>query len=392
MEDVMIIKETKKNKIVKKFNEKYIIPYEINNSSIKKIPPKKIKKYLKNYKLYLENEKELYNTLINLIKNYILNKQWKNIDKSYQNDIIKVLYLFNYRSIIILYEIYWNYINKKVSKYVISLKLSSNKIYKDLNYSKFLNYIDKMNDSLLNLKKILLNNLYNIYKPNIIGKNYGIIYDKENYNLIPLIDDNILFTGNHKEIQEKGLFYDKFIVESSKDNFKGLVESTFFTEFKENDYYDKNSKLFIGASYDLNNHIESVLGIISTNSKSEKKQKKITYKIVNYTIKIFQNCIPIELVKNLLNKKDYLKRINLNEKDKTSLKNYIIKEFNFYMRESTKNILLTKKSNDKKLIILKSKIYYNISFFIMRIVQINIYHIDLKNQILNEIEKLNLNI
>ena len=130
-----------------------------------------------------------------------------------------------------------------------------------------------MNDSLLNLKKILLNNLYNIYKPNIIGKNYGIIYDKENYNLIPLIDDNILFTGNHKEIQEKGLFYDKFIVESSKDNFKGLVESTFFTEFKENDYYDKNSKLFIGASYDLNNHIESVLGIISTNSKSEKKQK-----------------------------------------------------------------------------------------------------------------------
>ena len=96
-----------------------------------------------------------------------------------------------------------------------------------------------MNDSLLNLKKILLNNLYNIYKPNIIGKNYGIIYDKENYNLIPLIDDNILFTGNHKEIQEKGLFYDKFIVESSKDNFKGLVESIFFTEFKENDYYDK---------------------------------------------------------------------------------------------------------------------------------------------------------
>ena len=119
-----------------------------------------------------------------------------------------------------------------------------------------------------------------------------------------------------------------------------------------------------------------------------KKNKKITYKIVNYTIKIFQNCIPIELVKNLLNKKDYLKRINLNEKDKTSLKNYIIKEFNFYMRESTKNILLTKKSNDKKLIILKSKIYYNISFFIMRIVQINIYHIDLKNQILNEIEKI----
>ena len=58
------------------------------------------------------------------------------------------------------------------------------------------------------------------------------------------------------------------------------------------------------------------------------------------------------------------------------------------MRESTKNILLTKKSNDKKLLILKSKIYYNISFFIMRIVQINIYHIDLKNQILNEIEKI----
>ena len=386
MEDIMTIKEIKRNKIVLTLNPKYIIPYEYVNDEFKLISPKKIKKYIKNYKLYFEEESKIYDRLIKSINDYTT-IPWKFINKSIQNKYYKLLYLFYYRSIILLHDIYYDFINKKVNKFVMSLKLSNNKIYKDLNYVQFLSYIEKMNHSLINLKKILLNNLYNIYKPTIIGKNYGIIYDRENYGLIPLIDNNNLFSGNEENIINK-LFYQHFIGDGLTDNYKGNVSIDFFIKFKESDYYNKESKLFIGTSYDSNKHIESILGLLSTNSGIEKKHKKTTLKIINYTIKIFQKCIPIELLKNILNKKDYFERTNLNEKDKNNLKNYIIKEFNFYIKESTKNILLTKKSNNKKLLMLQSKIYYNISYFIMRVVQINIYNIDLKNQILSEIEKM----
>ena len=386
MEDIMTIKEIKKNKIVLTLNPKYIIPYEFVNGQIKLISQKKIKKYIKNYKLYLQHESKMYSEIIQNI-NDKGSVQWKFINKSDKNDAYKLLYLFYYRSIILLHDIYYDFINKKVNKFVMSLKLSNNKVYKDLNYSQFLSYIEKMNISLINQKKILLNNLYNIYKPTIIGKNYGIIYDKENYGLIPLIDNNNLFSGNEKNIKNN-LFYQYFIGDGLTDNYKGNVSIDFFIKFKESDYYDKESKLFIGTSYDSNKHIESILGLLSTNSGIEKKHKKTTLKIINYTIKIFQKCIPVELLINIFNKKDYFERTNLDEKEKNNLKNYLIKEFNFYIKESTKNILLTKKSNNKKLLMLQSKIYYNISYFIMRIVQINIYNIDLKNEILSEIEKM----
>ena len=69
---------------------------------------------------------------------------------------------------------------KKVNNYVINLKLSNNGVYKNLDYDKFTEYIDKMNKSLLILK-ILLNNLYKKFRPSIIGPNYGSNLYKNSY-------------------------------------------------------------------------------------------------------------------------------------------------------------------------------------------------------------------
>ena len=75
--------------------------------------------------------------------------------------------------------------------------------------------------SLLNMKKILLNNLYQVYKPSLLGKNYGIIYLKE-YGNIAFVDDNTIFTG-------KDIFNDEFslLISSLPLDLKSITDVLF---------------------------------------------------------------------------------------------------------------------------------------------------------------------
>ena len=82
----------------------------------------------------------------------------------------------------------------------------------------------------------------------------------------------------------------------------------------------------------------------------------------------------------------------IKNKLKSNLKNYILKEFDIYLKKSTESIILLKKSNvsKHKLLLLNSKINYNLSYFIFRIVQTMLYDVSLKNEILSEIEKIKI--
>ena len=377
LKDIMTYKEVSKNKIKILFVKKYVIPYEIKNDEIVVIKKNKLAKYLKNYNIYLENEKKLFNYIYNhlTINRHILNKDDL-------NSCYKIMYLFCYRNIIIFYDLYWNFINKKVNQYVMSLKISNNKIYKKFNYDDFIEYIDKANKSLIIMKKILLNNLYKIFKPNIIGKNYGIVYNNdEDYSTIPFIDDKVLYTGAN--------IYNKLFF---KNDLTGNTENVkLFTEFSENDIYNDDVKLFIGTSYNNNENLNSSLGLFNVNNSILKNRKNFNLKLINILIKLFKNCIPIELLESIINKKNYLKHTKLSDKEKNNLKNYILKEFKKYLKNSTENIIDIKKSKNKKEAnknLLKSKINYNMSYFIYKIVQVSMYDIELKNKILEEINKI----
>jgi len=380
MKDIMIQKDTNKKKTIYLFKEKYIIPYEFKNNEVVKIKSNKIISYVKDYKKYLSLEADFYYKVMN-----ILTFQYNRLEKHELNTFYKILYLFYYRNIQLFYDIYWNFINKKVNYYVISLKLSNNSIYKNLNYEKFTNYIDKLNGSLLKMKKILLNNLYKIFLPNIIGKNYGVYIDKEYNDVIYLVNENILYTG--KNIK------DKYMIDNDFNGLLNVSTSTYFTDFNEHDHYDKNDKLFIGTLFNDNENLKSSLGLLTFDSGKLKKIRKVNYRIINYLIKIFNNCIPIEILdKKILSKKIYLKSSRLTNKDKSNLKNYILNEFDIYLKKSTENIILLKKSDESKhkILLLNSKINYNISYFIFRVVQTMLFDIQLKNELLSEIEKIKI--
>ena len=378
MENIMLTTDKdkngkKKNKKKKKYlNNKYIIPYEydINNNSINLMKPSKFKKNSINYIQYFINERSLFDNI------YI--KLITETNKVLLNEIYKIMYLFCYRNIILFYDIYSYYINIKVNKYITSLKLSSNDIYKNLNYDEYFKYINNLNQSLLKLKTILLNNLYNIFKPNIIGKNYGISYIEDTF--VSYIDENIIFTGNN--IQQQLFFNQNYY---GKDNNYNL-----FVNFNESDYYDKNNKLFIGVSLNNNEFLNSLLSIVNFDHTTLKSHKSTNIKILNLIIKILKNCIPIELLEQLTNKIAYFTSHGLSKKDKNNIKNYIITLFKNYLKKSTSYLMLMNSTNIKKhkMLILKSKINYNISYFIFRIVSTSMYDISVKNEIINEITSI----
>lgn len=372
---IMTYEKIVKNRKIKLFKQKYFIPYEFSEKTggIESIKNTKLKKFGKNYNQYLEIEKKLYQEVYQGLK---LNET-NPLDKKILNNCLKIMFLFCHRNIILFYDTYSNFINGKINKHILSLKLSNNALYKELNYNNYFNYINKLNSSLLSIKTILLNKLYNIFKPNIIGKNYGVSYINNN-DLIStsFVKDDIVFTGNN--------IFDKIFF---NENCKGKdSNSELFTNFSENDYYDKNLKLFIGVSYNNNKNLDNTLGVLDINTSKDKTNKQFNLKIIKYINNIFTNCIPIELLDNLIEKKNYFRR-SLNNRDRQNIKNYIINSFKKNLEKST-NYLLQIKSSDKKkhkMLLLKSKIFYNISYFNYKMVETSMYDIGLKNEIRNEI-------
>lgn len=384
MKDIMTYEEVFKNKKKRYFVIKYIIPYELKNNEIIPMKVQKINKYRKNYNSYLINESDLFNFIYNDLKN-----RRKDLSKDELNSCYKIMYLFSYRNIQLFYDIYWNFINKKVNKYVMSLKISNNKVYKNLNYNNFIDYIDKINKSLISFKKILLNNLYKIFRPNKIGSEYGIIYDKNKFNdiIIPDVSNEIIFTG-------KNIFENLPINNNPgtgpigySGNPKNLK---LFTEFDSKDYYNEDYELFIGVSYDNNQLLDTTLSLFDINNTKFKQYKNFDLKIINIIIKIFKNCVPIELLDNIIKKKLYLRSSRLTDKQKNLLKNFMITEFKRNLKESATYIMSIKNSNkdQHKNILLKSRIHYNISYFIYRTIQIGLYDVDLKNIILDQIDSI----
>jgi hypothetical protein len=125
----------------------------------------------------------------NKLINFII-PQTGNPDYLNKQNVKNVLCCYIFFMINLFYDFYKTYIDKLNN---IIINISSSKIGKDLNFTAGFNYIERLNISLLNFKKILLNNFYELFLPSsIINNNYGMILNKDGF----YIPDGSLLSNN----------------------------------------------------------------------------------------------------------------------------------------------------------------------------------------------------
>lgn len=361
--------KTNNRKDKKILNPKYVIPYYIKDNKIFRIERNKITSFLKKPEHYFK----IYNELFQYIENYLKNNSIKTT-KAY---IDKIAYLLLFQHIQIFYDLYYLYIDN-ITKYIITLKQSNNTSFKNLNFKDCFDYLKKLNEGLLVYKKILLNNAYQLFKPSKMIDIYGISFDEDRQ--VFDVKDSIVFFG--KDINQK---YPIKLV----DDIDKVYD--FMTNFTETDIYSKE-KLYIGTQYMVGNYLEDALSTLDYNINESTSFDKINKKIIEMLIDTFNECIPIELLRFLISKKPYFIENNLDKKQKIQIGNYILSHFKDNIKKSTQYILYQSKSNintkNKKKYYLISKMYYQISYFVFRIVETSMQNIELKNNLIEKMNKI----
>jgi hypothetical protein len=239
------------------FNNKYIIPYQIDNKS--KIITQKAK--MPNYnsldekqtiKNLLENNNDLYNLVYQEISGVktiggITTGGITSINRLYYKDVLCCYIFF---VINLFYDFYKKYIDK-LSEAIISI--SSTKIGKNLNFKEGFKYIEKLNKSLLNFKLILLNSFYELFLPSsIINNYYGTGSDVDGY-----IKPVSTLLADNNDIINNIPFKKKLTLLTLDENKKDLVNFIFLNK-NNKDIYDNDIDLDLGGfSYNK---------IITTNS------------------------------------------------------------------------------------------------------------------------------
>ena len=363
-----------RNKVQKRIlNPKYFIPYYFKDNIPYKIEKNKISSYLKKPDQYFK----IYNELIQVI-NIWFNKEPL---KKYKLMYDKIAYLILFQHIQLFYDLYYHYIDN-ITKYIISLKQSNNSAFKNLNYEACFDYLKKLNHGLLNYKKFLLNNAYQLFKPSKMIDIYGISFDEE--RKVYDIKDSIIFFG--KEIEKKY----PILLDNNIDLVYNFM-SNFINSSSQTDIYSKE-KLFIGTQYMNGSYLDDSLSTLDYNINEASSFNKFNKKIIEIIIETFSDCIPIELLSFLNNKKQYFIQNNLEKKQKIQIGNYILSYFKENIKKSTHFILLQSKSNinssSKKKYFIISKMYYLISYFLFRIVETSMLNIELKNNLIEKMTKI----
>ncbi len=357
----------------KVLNSKYFIPYYIKNNRITKIESNKIYSYLKNPTKYFK----IYNELLIYIDREIK----KNLIKSDKLIVDKIAYLILFQHIQLFYDVYYFYIDN-ITKYIITLKQSDDLSFKNLNYKDCFDYLKELNNSLLIYKKFLSNNAYQLFKPSKMNDIYGVYFNDTEQ--VFDVKDNIIFFG--KEISQK---YPVNFINNINNVYNFM--SNLINPSSTTDIYS-NEKLFIGTQYMNGEYLEESLSTLDYNINESKSFDKYNKKVIELLLEIFNDCIPIELLGFLNNKKNYFTQDDLDKKQKIQIGNYLLSHFKENIKKSTQYILYQSKNNinpsQKKKFFIISKIYYHIAYFLFRIIETSMQNIELKNSLIEKMTKI----
>tara|TARA_B110000037_G_scaffold5305_1_gene5764 strand:- start:219 stop:2084 length:1866 start_codon:yes stop_codon:yes gene_type:complete len=344
-----------KKKTIKLFHFKYIIPYLENGT---KLTEKQISTISKDEIKYKDHIKQFM---------------------SYSNKNNNILGLILNLQIQLFYDIHKKYIDN-LSDFVFKvLKISSDDKFKNLNFKYASDYINKMNDSLLKLKLILLNNFYNLFLPNKIEDNlYGIIIEDSGcYNIAPGVN----FLGNK-------INSDYPLYKIGESNEKCI---NFFTMINnKNDIYDTTELLELGIECYNKKYIHSSITILKKYYHKFENIDKFTLIIINKIIQYFNKYIIIENLEDLVKVKNFIQEDNLNKEQKLYLEDIIYQFFKENLKKSITSLLKiiehknTYKNEIKDIEILKAKIYNNISTMTFKIIENVLVNIDVKNKLISK--------
>mgnify|MGYP005991192689 CR=1 FL=1 len=358
-----IIKDHSKKKSFT-IKEDYIIPFIIKNTEPYLVPIKK-KSEIKIYKSkenYINQMKNIYELIKVCIENKILDK-----------NLYKLLALYLYLHIVIFYDLHKDYIDK-LTNTLSKLKNSDDSYFNKLNFTDTFKYINDLSSSIFIMKKILLNNFYDLFLPTSIDNNmYGVLKNSETN--VYEIDPKASLIGN-KIIENYPLF-------NKEENMLNFI-----INFKQYDLYNKKEKLEIGIFYYNNKYFSNAQNIYKNYLNQYSIIDKNNLIIINYIKKYFEKCIIIEQIQLIKNKYRYLKKDDLNSEEKSILENILFDFFKDNLNKSLDGILNSlehkKFSYKKEIEILKSKMYYNIAKNTFEIIENILTNIDLKNTLIRK--------
>jgi hypothetical protein len=330
LEDILLEKGTDKVK-----NE-YYIPYKIEKSKI--VPIKKMEFGMKitNIITLIRHNFELVNFVIqDTFKLNDITGQ-KNLDKdNYKN----VLFCFLFFIIQLLSDIQKEYVNR-INMILNSVVESSGNInYGNINLEKGFLFISELNNSVYKFKTILLNNLYQLFIPSSILKNYyGMNKDEMGF----FVPDNIfLSTSDYIYNNYPFDYVDEFKENNLKKIYRFTISKNKIIKFMGNiknksDVYDQKNRLEYGGNSMTESNMKKSLKILTNYFNFYEKNNGFYIFIIDNLIDIFLNKnIPYELLNNILPYKSKLKNSTLKKEEKEKMVGFLFTIFDDNLQNST---------------------------------------------------------
>jgi hypothetical protein len=184
----------------------------------------------------------------------------------------------------LFYDFYKKYIDKLYGVILIlSDPTKKSKYNKDLNISAGSKYIERLNISLLNFKKILLNDFYELFLPSTtVNNNYGMILNKNGF----YIRAGDFISSNH-DIKLNFPFKKPIKHLNLLDNQKTLINFILLSKSRT-DYYDDNIILELGG-FSYNNIVSrNTISILNNFFDVYKKKNQLNIYLLELLEKFFK--------------------------------------------------------------------------------------------------------
>ena len=226
----------------------------------------------------------------NTIVNHVIQEMSDNSNNLNKQNMKNILCSYLFFVINVFYDFYKKYIDK-LNDVIVSLSVSKYK--NQLNIASGFKYIEKLNISLLNFKKILLNNFYELFLPSsIINNNYGMILNKDGFYV-----SASSFIASNDDISNNFPFKESISHSNIVNNKISLINFMFLNKSNTDIYDDKLLEL---GGFSYNNIItRNAISILNDFFDIDKRKNNLNIFLLELLERFFKENSCNVLITNL---------------------------------------------------------------------------------------------